>query len=166
MQHIQETDVIELSSKLGALMREKGLTISTAESCTGGLIAHYLTMVSGSSAYFKGSVVSYCNEIKMRVLGVSGEAIEKYTEVSGVVAKQMAEGVADLMGTDISLSTTGIAGPTGELPDQPVGTVWIGVHIGGKTIASTHFFPGEREDVIEQASVKSLRLLYDALSTY
>ncbi len=167
MKNANEDDALTLSSKLGKLMKDRGLTISTAESCTGGLIAHYITMVSGSSAYFKGSVVSYCNEIKMQVLDVSNESIVKYTEVSEDVAKQMAEGVAKLMGTSVSLSTTGIAGPTGELPGQPVGTVWIGLHVGEKTVADTHFFPGGREDVIEQASVKALHLLYDTLmSTY
>lgn len=165
MQNGKECDVIELSSKLGALMRERKITISTAESCTGGLIAHYITMVSGSSEYFKGAVVSYCNEIKMTTLGVSSESIAEHTEVSCEVAKQMADGVAELMGTEVSLSTTGIAGPTGELPGQPVGTVWIGLHVGDKTMADTHFFSGGREDVIEQAAIKALSLLFDYLTT-
>ncbi len=149
----------EISRQLGETLRNKGLTISTAESCTGGLIGHYLTMISGSSAYYKGSVVSYCNEIKMGVLGVKKESIDAHTEVSGEVAREMADGVCRIMGTDISVSTTGIAGPTGALPGQPVGTVWIGTRFGGMTSAASYHFEGDRESVIEQAATKALDII-------
>ncbi len=149
----------EISRTLGEILRNKHLTISTAESCTGGLIAHYLTMVSGSSSYYKGSVVSYCNEIKMSVLGVNKESIDAHTEVSGEVALEMAEGVSRIMSTDVSVSTTGIAGPTGALPGQPVGTVWIGTHVGGQTSSKGYYFEGDRESVIEQAAFKALEII-------
>lgn len=151
--------VYEKSAELGRILSSRGLTIATAESCTGGLIAHYLTMVSGSSSYFKGSVVSYCNEVKMNVLGVKKESIAEFTEVSGAVAKEMADGVCRLLGTDISISTTGIAGPTGALPGQPVGTVWIGVRTPKGISAKSYHFDGNREEVIEAAAVEALSIV-------
>ena len=146
------------SAELGTLLASRGMTISTAESCTGGLIAHYITMVSGSSAYFKGSVVSYCNEVKMKVLRVSGKSIAAHTEVSGEVATEMADGVSELIGTDIAISTTGIAGPTGALPGQPVGTVWIGVKTPKGTSSASYHFDGNRQKVIEMAAQKAISL--------
>ena len=156
-------DAWGLSRALGAALRIKGLTISTAESCTGGLIAHYMTMVAGSSEYYKGSVVSYCNEVKMNALGVKKSSIAAHTEVSGEVAGEMAEGVSRLLKTDVAISTTGIAGPTGALPGQPVGTVWIGVHTHhGTTSASLHF-DGDRESVIEQAARAAMAIAIEAV---
>lgn len=154
----------ETSAELGQLLKSRGLTISTAESCTGGLIAHYLTMVGGSSAYFRGSVVSYCNEVKVKVLGVKEESIAAHTEVSGEVACEMADGVSSVMETDIAISTTGIAGPTGELPGQPVGTVWIGVKTPKGTTSASYHFDGDREEVIEQAASKALQIAIEHLS--
>lgn len=135
-----------------------GLSISTAESCTGGNIAHTITLQPGSSAYFKGSVVSYCNEIKMNVLGVKRESIEKETEVSDIVAKEMAEGVRRLMQTDISVSTTGIAGPTGALPGKPVGTVYIAAASEKCTEAERFEFSGDRESVIRKATISAIEM--------
>lgn len=116
-----------LEALVGKLLKQEGLTLSVAESCTGGLLANLITNVSGSSDYFKGGVVSYLEEIKAKVLKVREEDIEKYTVYSHEVAKQMAEGVRELMESDIALSTTGIAGPTGGTPENPVGTVYIGI---------------------------------------
>lgn len=154
----------ETSAELGQLLKARGLTIATAESCTGGLIAHYLTMVGGSSAYFRGSVVSYCNEIKMKVLGVKEASIAAHTEVSGEVASEMADGASRVMETDVAISTTGIAGPTGALPGQPVGTVWIGVKTPNGTSAASYHFDGSREEVIEQAALKALQIALEHLS--
>lgn len=155
----------ELSTELGQLLKSHNLTIATAESCTGGLIAHYLTMVAGSSAYFKGSVVSYCNEVKMNVLGVKEESIAAHTEVSGQVAEEMADGVSRIIGTDIAISTTGIAGPTGELPGQPVGTVWIGVKTAKCTTSASYRFDGGRQDVIAQAAAKALAIALEQIKS-
>lgn len=115
-----------LEAVLGAMLRERGLTLATAESCTGGFVAHRLTNVSGSSDYFVGSVVSYANAVKVEQLGVDPEALEQYGAVSEPVALQMARGVRRALSADIGISTTGIAGPTGGTPEKPVGTVWLG----------------------------------------
>ena len=118
-----ENDTLE--AKIGELMVEAGLTISTAESCTGGLIGDRITDVSGSSAYFRGGVVAYCNQVKQDVLGVDEGVLTEHGAVSEPVAIQMADGVRRLMKTDIGISSTGIMGPTGGTPEKPVGTVWI-----------------------------------------
>lgn len=102
------------------------ITISTAESCTGGNIAHLITSVAGSSAYYKGGVVSYCNEVKINVLGVKASDIETYGVVSSQVAEAMAKGVRKLMDTDYAVATTGVAGP-GASDGIPAGTVWVGI---------------------------------------
>ncbi len=116
-----------LEALVGKMLREKGLTLSTAESCTGGLLANLITNISGSSDYFKGGVVSYLEEVKVKLLGVSWESVKEHTVYSHEVAKEMALGVKRLTGSDVSLSTTGIAGPTGELPGKPVGIVYVGL---------------------------------------
>jgi nicotinamide-nucleotide amidase len=116
----------ELEAVLGDQLRERGLTVATAESCTGGFVAHRLTNVSGSSDYFVGSVVSYANRVKMEQLGVDPDVLAEYGAVSEPVARQMAQGVRTLLGANIGVSTTGIAGPTGGTPDKPVGTIWVG----------------------------------------
>ena len=114
------------NERLVALLKERKLTISCAESCTGGLIAKTITDVSGCSEIFMGGVVSYANDVKTNVLGVSAEDIKSYGAVSESVAKQMAYGVRRVCGTDIGISTTGIAGPDGGTPEKPVGTVYVG----------------------------------------
>ncbi len=115
-----------LGSVVGSLLRSGGTSLSTAESCTGGLLANRITDVPGSSDYFKGTVVAYDNEVKKTVLGVSKEALDQHGAVSKEVAIEMARGVAKALGTDYALSTTGIAGPGGGTPEKPVGTIWIG----------------------------------------
>ena len=116
----------QLEAVLGELLRNQGLTIATAESCTGGFVAHRLTNVGGSSDYFIGSVVSYANAVKVNQLGVDPVALQEDGAVSEAVALQMAHGVRRLLGTDIGVATTGIAGPSGGTPDKPVGTLWLG----------------------------------------
>ena len=116
----------QLEAVLGELLRSQGLTIATAESCTGGFVAHRLTNVGGSSDYFIGSVVSYANAVKVNQLGVDPVALQEDGAVSEAVALQMAHGVRRLLGTDIGVATTGIAGPSGGTPDKPVGTLWLG----------------------------------------
>ncbi len=150
-------------SELAQILSELKLTISSAESCTGGYIAHMLTERSGSSAYYKGSVVSYCNEIKIRVLGVKKTSIDADTEVSEAVATEMAAGVMKLMNTDVSVSTTGIAGPTGALPGKPVGTVYISACTKCGHMTRQYLFEGDRESVIEQAAETALNMALDLL---
>ncbi|MEF8795020.1 MAG: competence/damage-inducible protein A [Salinivenus sp.] len=124
--HVIGTGDAELEEVLGRGLRAAGRTIASAESATGGLIGHRLTGVSGSSAYYEGSVVAYANRIKRSVLGVRADAIEEYGAVSEPVALQMAGGVRDALDVDVGVATTGIAGPTGGTEEKPVGTVWLG----------------------------------------
>lgn len=157
MKYTEGEDALE--KQIGEVLRKKKVTIATAESCTGGEIAHLLTSVPGSSDYFKGAVVSYANEVKVNVLGVNVTDIEKEGAVSETVVLQMAEGVRKLMGTDYAVSTSGVAGPEGGTPEKPVGTVWIGVATPEKTFAKKFVFSFTRERNIAKASVKALELV-------
>lgn len=139
-----------------------GITVATAESCTGGNVAHLITSVAGASRYFLGGVVSYANEVKMRVLGVRAEDLQQYGAVSEAVALQMARGVRELTGADWAVSTTGVAGPDGGTPQKPVGTVWIGIAGPQGARARQFHFSATRERNIAKASVKALELLLDA----
>ncbi len=117
---------MNVQENLVEVLREKNLKIATAESCTGGLLSEMITDVSGASNVFECGVCSYSNEIKISVLGVKKETIDKYTEVSTQTAEEMAEGVRKISNADIAVSTTGVAGPTGGTEENPVGTVCIG----------------------------------------
>ncbi|MBO5312683.1 MAG: nicotinamide-nucleotide amidohydrolase family protein [Clostridia bacterium] len=117
----------DICSNLVKTLLDRGLTISCAESCTGGLIAKSITDVSGASSVFWGGVVSYDNSVKMNVLGVKEETLASYGAVSYLTAEEMALGVKKLMKTDFGISTTGIAGPSGGTPEKPVGTVYVGI---------------------------------------
>ncbi len=116
-----------VQERLVKILTEKKMKIASAESCTGGLISAMITDVSGASEVFECGVCSYSNEIKISVLGVRRETIEKYTEISSQTAEEMAGGVLKISGADIAVSTTGVAGPTGGTEENPVGTVFIGV---------------------------------------
>ena len=153
-----------LEKQFGEIFRDKGVTISTAESCTGGYIAHLITSVAGSSAYFKGSVVSYVDEVKIKVLGVNPSDIEARGVVSETVVIQMAEGVRKLLGTDYAVSTSGIAGPDGGTLEKPVGTVWIGVATPDKTFARKFVFSFTRERNIAKAAAKALELVLNEVN--
>ena len=124
------------------LLKERGLTLATAESCTGGLISAEITSVPGSSDVFGFGVCTYANEAKMKLLGVKAETLAAVGAVSEETAVQMAEGVRKLSGADIAVSVTGIAGPGGGTPDKPVGTVYIGVSTAAGTFAERHLFTG------------------------
>ena len=129
---------------LGKLLTERGMTISTAESCTGGLVSRRLTEVPGSSKYFLEGVVSYSNEAKIRLLNVPRETIETYGAVSSETAEAMAKGMRKISGADIALSVTGIAGPDGGTPEKPVGTVFIGYSDTHGEGSKKFLFPGDR----------------------
>ena len=124
-----------LANELVDILKEKGLTISCAESCTGGLVAKSITDVSGCSSVFYGGVVSYDNSVKMGILGVSEDTLRAYGAVSEQTACEMARGVCKACKTDIGISTTGIAGPSGGSPEKPVGTVYIGACVNGEVSA-------------------------------
>lgn len=157
--HVAEGEEGALEKQFGKIFREKGVTIATAESCTGGYIAHLITSVPGSSDYFKGSVVSYANEVKIKVLGVNSNDLDREGAVSETVVLQMAEGVKKLLGTDYAVSTSGTAGPDGGTPEQPVGTVWIGVATPVRTFARKFVFSFTRERNIAKAAAKALELV-------
>lgn len=141
----------------------KGLTLSTAESCTGGNIAHTITAVSGASAVFNGGVVSYANSAKINLLDVSKETLENYGAVSRQVVVQMADGVSRALMTDCAIATSGIAGPTGGTPEKPVGTVWIAVRTPRGTRTECFRLPGNRDRVIARATAQGLIMLLEEL---
>ncbi len=134
-----------LEGVVGKLLLEEGSSISTAESCTGGLISHKITSVSGSSNYFKGSIIAYSNTIKNKQLGIPLSIIKEFGSVSEEVAILMAKNVREIMGTTYSVSTTGIAGPTGGSKEKPVGTVWIGFASEDGVFAKKYQFGDQRE---------------------
>lgn len=153
-----------IEERLAELLVRCGLKVACAESCTGGNIAHLITSIPGSSAYFLGGVVAYANEVKKSLLGVKEADLLLYGAVSEAVALQMAEGVRKLTGADWAVSTTGIAGPDGGTPEKPVGTVWIAT-AGPEGAAAREFhFSKTRERNIGKASVTALEMLWDRLS--
>ena len=137
---------------------EKGRTLGTAESLTAGLIAATVANVSGASAVLMGGVVSYDPRVKHEVLGVAREVIDTVGVVSEACARQMAEGARKLLKVDVALSATGVAGPTGGTPENPVGTVWLGVSSARGTFARKYRFDGDRQSVREQSVETALSL--------
>ena len=158
-QHIFGTGEEELEEALGKILASKRLTIAVAESCTGGLVAHRITNVSGSSAYFDRGVVTYSDRSKSELLGVPPELIAKHGAVSREVAAAMAAGVRKVSGSGIGLSTTGIAGPTGGTAEKPVGLVWIGYADQGAEFALQFRFGETRLLVKERAAQAALELV-------
>ncbi len=153
-----DNDTIE--GVVGELLIKNNQTLSSAESCTGGNIAHHITSVAGSSGYYIGSVVAYANRIKENVLNVKQSDLEKYGAVSQPVVEQMALGVQKLFDTGYAVATSGVAGPDGGSPDKPVGTVWIAVAAPDKTVQSEKFsFGSERERNIVKATMAALNML-------
>lgn len=143
-----------------------GATVATAESLTGGLIAAMLTSVPGSSASVRGGIVSYVNEVKAELLGVSEDVLVRQGAVDELVALQMARGALRELGSDVSVAVTGIAGPTGAEPGKPVGTVWIGCATAKKTHAACHHFEGGREAVRLQTVLIALRTMEEELASF
>ena len=150
---------METIQELARILVQNKLTIGTAESCTGGRIANIITSYAGSSAYFKGGIVSYCNEVKRQVLGVSGSDLEQFGAVSQTVVEQMAEGAIRILGCDCAVATSGIAGPGGAVPGKPVGTVWIAAAFHGKVISECCHFSENRIGNIEKSAREALALL-------
>ena len=152
-----------LSEELGRKLRACGLTIACAESCTGGLLTSTLTDIPGSSAYLMGSVVSYSNDVKSRILHVSEETLSVYGAVSEETAREMAAGVQRLMQTDIGVGITGIAGPDGGSEEKPVGLVYIAVADPTHTIVVKNNFFGTRLENKQAAVEKALHMIYDVI---
>jgi len=157
----------EKAARLVAALKSRGLTVTAAESLTGGRIAGAITAVPGSSGVFPGSVVSYCDRVKHSLLGVPEDLLSEYGAVSAPVAEAMARGAAALLETDLALSATGIAGPEGDGSGKPVGTVYLGLFFRGRTLAEGHVFPGDRGEVqarsVEAALELALRTLEERM---
>lgn len=149
----------EFETVLARHLRESGQTLALAESCTGGYLAHLITRVPGSSAYFLGGVVSYSNASKQTLLGVSPGTLAAHGAVSEATIREMAEGVRMRLGSDIGLATSGVAGPDGGTADKPVGTVWVALADAGGTLTHRLQLGGTREQNIHLASLQLLNLL-------
>ena len=160
-----DTEIYELAKSLITSAKERGITISTAESCTGGLIAGALTAVPGSSEVVQGAIVSYSNEVKMNALGVSSADLEAHGAVSSQVVEQMATGSKERLGTDISVSVSGIAGPGGGSKEKPVGTVWFGLASPQGVKSEVQVFDGNRDEVRKQTVVHALELVKNELDS-
>ncbi len=148
-----------LEGVIGQLLNKNNLTLATAESCTGGYLAHMITSVPGSSRYFKGSVIAYSNEVKIVQLGVSTEDLKQQGAVSEEVAKAMVKGVRKELNADIAIATTGIAGPDGGTIEKPVGTVWIAYSDKHKTVAKKFNFSRDRTFIVHWSALAALNMI-------
>ena len=153
----------DLAREVGDLLRRQGLTLGVVESAIGGLISHLVTNIPGSSDYYKGSVTAYRNEVKVGLLGVQEETIDRYGVVSAPVAEAMACGGSRLLGVDVCLADTGIAGPGGATPTKPVGLFFLGLYHRGRAHSREHRFSAGREQNKRTAAEAALRWLRDYL---
>jgi nicotinamide-nucleotide amidase len=154
---------MEIEEKIGILLKEKGLTVAVAESCTGGLISSRITNISGASEYFMAGVITYSNKAKTSFLSVPEDVIERHGAVSHETAELMAEGVKNATGVDIGVSVTGIAGPMGGTSEKPVGTVFIGLASKEGVKARNFLFSGNRLEIKQKTSESALIFLKDYL---
>ncbi len=148
-----------LEAHIGELLRDKNLTIGTAESCTGGYLAHIITSIPGASAYYKGSVVAYSNDVKRDQLGVSYETLDTHGAVSRQTVTEMVKGAQDALGCSIAIATSGVSGPTGGTDEKPVGTVWIAVGDAQRTLAKKYLFSKDRVVNIKYTAVYALDMV-------
>ena len=148
-----------IEMQIGALLSERGLTLATAESSTGGLVAHRITSVSGSSAYYLGGFVTYANEAKEALLGVKRETLIAHGAVSEETVLEMARGARERLGADLGIATTGIAGPTGSTGDKPVGLVYVALSAADAELCQRHVWQGDRAANNEQSTHAALRLV-------
>ncbi len=156
-------DLEEIAPDLIDMLREKGLKLSSAESCTGGNIAHHLTLVAGCSDVYRGGAVTYSNAAKSSLLGVPSSIIEEKGAVSEEVVIAMAKGACKAFGTECAVATSGIAGPGGGTDSKPVGTVWVAVTTPGGTYSELYHLGGTRPEIIDKASLLAFRLLLNHL---
>ncbi len=154
--YIFATNDERMEDVVGKLLRENALTLSVAESCTGGLIGHRITNVPGSSDYFMGGVVVYSNAAKIRMLGVNPDTLNRFGAVSAETAREMAQGIRQYMDTDLGIAVTGIAGPSGGTKEKPVGTVFIGLSTAKEEFTRRYRFFGDREQIKLNTSMMAL----------
>ncbi len=152
-----------LEERVAELLKQRGFTVTTTESCTGGLLAGRLMNAAGISQVYREGYITYSNEAKEKLLSVSHETLEKYGAVSEQTAMEMVQGAARQAGAQAALATTGIAGPDGGTPQKPVGLVYIGCYVNGVTIVEEHRFAGERAQVRNMAVETALSMLEQAL---
>jgi PncC family amidohydrolase len=145
--------------EVGALLSERGLTLATVESSTGGLVAHRITCVSGSSSYYLGGFVTYANEAKEALVGVRHETLLAHGAVSEETALEMARGARERLGADLGIATTGIAGPTGGTPEKPVGLVYVALSAADAERCERHVWHGDRMANNQQSAEAVLRLV-------
>jgi nicotinamide-nucleotide amidase len=157
--YIYGYNIETLAEVIGRILKFNGKTLAVAESCTGGYISHLITSVVGCSAFYKGSVTAYSNEIKENILGVKTSTLTQYGAVSEEVAKEMAIGAMQVLNTDFAVSTTGIAGPDGGTAEKPVGTVWLAVASKNGVAAQKYVFGDNRERNISRSSQTALQML-------
>jgi nicotinamide-nucleotide amidase len=155
---------MRLEEEIGNLLRRKGLTLGVVESATGGLLSHRITNIPGSSDYYKGSVTAYSNQVKVGVVGVKEATLSKYGAVSAQVAEETARGGRKILDTDICITDTGIAGPSGAEPGKPVGLFYIGLSHKGGTFSRKHTFTGNREQNKQSAAEAALQWLKEYLA--
>jgi PncC family amidohydrolase len=156
---MMDQNAIELARTVGERLRRAGWHVATAESCTGGLVGHLLTEIAGSSEYYQGGVVSYDNAVKRDLLGVNPATLQSAGAVSEACAREMAAGARRLLGTEVAVSTTGIAGPGGGSPEKPVGLVYVAVATPRGTRCERYVFGTDRSANKEQAARAALELL-------
>ncbi|MCI6100023.1 MAG: nicotinamide-nucleotide amidohydrolase family protein [Selenomonas sp.] len=161
---VSESEKASVEARLGSALKALGLTIACAESCTGGLVTSRLTDIAGSSAYVMGSIVSYSNEVKEKLVGVQHATLAAHGAVSEETAREMAKGVRRAVGTDVGLATTGIAGPGGGTAEKPVGLVYTAASGPWGTVVRENHFHGTRIEVKRQASETVLAMALTALS--
>ncbi len=154
---------MDKATELVRALARAGKTLATAESCTGGFLGKQITDVSGSSAVYPGGVISYCNRVKHEILGVSQADLDAYGAVSEPVARQMAEGVRRVIGADVGVGITGIAGPKSDDTNKPVGLVYIGVSDGCATRVERCRFDGDRDQVRRQSCQRAMELILELL---
>lgn len=162
--NILNEELTRQSGLLGEILIRKGLTVSFAESCTGGLVCKSLTDNAGSSNYFKGGIVAYHDEVKIIALGVKEETLLKQGAVSAECAEEMVQGLERLFHTDIFGSVTGIAGPDGGTADKPVGTVWFSVSINRKIETGMKLFDGNREEVRFKSAIYMMKMILERIT--
>lgn len=154
---------MRLEEEIGKMLEAKKLSLSTAESCTGGGIAALMTSVPGSSEYFKGGIVAYSNEVKMSLLDVAAETLKKHGAVSRETVTEMAKGAMKRLKTDCAIATSGIAGPGGGTPEKPVGTIWVAVAYKNEIVTWKQTGDSGRAENTRKAIQNALSLLYDSL---
>ncbi len=156
---------MSLQERLAAVLTDRGLTLATAESCTGGGLSHLITDVPGASAFFLGGVIAYQNEVKLQLLGVREQVLRTHGAVSLQTARAMAEGCRSRFDSDVAVSITGIAGPTGGNPEKPVGLVYVAVATRRQSKVAEHRFSGDRAEVRRQAVSAAISMILDTVAS-